>query len=75
MCSRFDDRHWREKTLEDMTDRDWRIFKEDYNISSKGGNIPRAIRAWEEATLPPFIKDILVEVNYLVSRPNASISW
>merc|ERR1712150_432837 len=27
---RFDDRHWAEKDLEDMTERDWRIFREDY---------------------------------------------
>ena len=25
-------RHWSEKSLEEMTDRDWRIFKEDFDI-------------------------------------------
>ena len=32
----WDERHWTEKTLEEMTERDWRIFKEDFNISTKG---------------------------------------
>jgi ATP-dependent RNA helicase DDX23/PRP28 len=27
------DRHWSEKALEEMTERDWRIFREDYSIS------------------------------------------
>lgn len=30
------DRHWKKKELTEMTDRDWRIFKEDFNISAKG---------------------------------------
>lgn len=33
---RFDDRHWSEKALAQMTERDWRIFREDFNISCKG---------------------------------------
>ncbi|XP_063712316.1 probable ATP-dependent RNA helicase DDX23 [Symsagittifera roscoffensis] len=66
---KFDDRHWREKMLDQMTNRDWRIFKEDYNISSKGGNIPRPIRSWEEAGFPSFIKDILLEINYYEPTP------
>ena len=33
---RFDERHWSEKELDEMTERDWRIFKEDFNISTKG---------------------------------------
>ena len=32
---KFDDRHWSEKELEKMTERDWRIFREDYNIAIK----------------------------------------
>ncbi|GKA88673.1 DEAD-box ATP-dependent RNA helicase 21-like protein [Tanacetum coccineum] len=27
------DRHWSDKKLEEMTERDWRIFREDFNIS------------------------------------------
>lgn len=36
----WDDRHWSEKDVSEMTERDWRIFREDYNITIKGnGNI------------------------------------
>ena len=34
-----DDRHWSQKPLAEMKDRDWRILKEDYNISVKGGAV------------------------------------
>jgi ATP-dependent RNA helicase DDX23/PRP28 len=33
---KWDDRHWQEKKVEEMTERDWRIFREDYNITIKG---------------------------------------
>lgn len=32
----WDDRHWTDKELPEMTERDWRIFREDYNITIKG---------------------------------------
>lgn len=28
------------RKLDEMTDRDWRIFREDYSITTKGGKIP-----------------------------------
>lgn len=28
--------HWSEKKLEDMKERDWRIFREDFSISARG---------------------------------------
>jgi ATP-dependent RNA helicase DDX23/PRP28 len=34
--TKWDDRHWTDKSLESMTERDWRIFKEDYSIATKG---------------------------------------
>ncbi|KAJ0240124.1 DEAD-box ATP-dependent RNA helicase 21 [Hirschfeldia incana] len=45
------DRHWRDKRLEEMSERDWRIFREDFNISYKGSRIPRPMRSWEESKL------------------------
>jgi ATP-dependent RNA helicase DDX23/PRP28 len=30
------DKHWRDKALSEMTERDWRIFREDFNIATKG---------------------------------------
>lgn len=35
-----------------MNERDWRIFREDFNISFKGSNVPNPLRKWEEAPLP-----------------------
>ena len=35
----FDERHWSEKLLTEMKDRDWRIFREDFSISARGTSI------------------------------------
>lgn len=32
----YKERHWTKKELSEMTDRDWRIFKEDFSITAKG---------------------------------------
>ncbi|XP_028967968.1 probable ATP-dependent RNA helicase DDX23 [Galendromus occidentalis] len=66
---RWDDRHWSQKDLAEMTERDWRIFREDYNISIKGGNIPSPLRKWSEAQLPSEITDILDELKYTDPTP------
>jgi len=60
----WDDRHWTEKSLNEMKERDWRIFKEDFNITTKGGNIPNPIRSWKESNLPKNILSIIKEVGY-----------
>eukprot|EP00051_Salpingoeca_urceolata_P027711 m.482896 g.482896 ORF g.482896 m.482896 type:complete len:840 (-) comp22710_c0_seq1:50-2569(-) len=44
-----DDRNWREKPLDEMTERDWRIFREEFNIAVRGGSIPKPLRHWKEA--------------------------
>jgi len=36
----YDDRHWTEKPLDEMKERDWRIFREDFSISARGKFIP-----------------------------------
>ncbi|KAJ2399581.1 mRNA splicing protein prp28, partial [Coemansia sp. RSA 2559] len=43
--TQWDERHWSEKPLSEMRDRDWRIFREDYSISCKGGSIPHPYRS------------------------------
>ncbi|MCJ1308881.1 mRNA splicing protein prp28 [Agyrium rufum] len=58
------DKHWSEKKLDHMRERDWRIFKEDYNISTKGGAIPNPMRSWEESGLPNRLLDIVAQVGY-----------
>ncbi len=66
---KWDDRHWSEKELEAMTERDWRIFREDYSIAIKGGNIPPPIRSWKEAGLPEEILDVIDKVGYKEPSP------
>jgi ATP-dependent RNA helicase DDX23/PRP28 len=46
------DKHWSEKKLSQMTERDWRIFREDFNISYRGNNPTLPLRNWQEADLP-----------------------
>lgn len=61
---KWDDRHWSEKGITEMTERDWRIFREDYNITIKGGKIPDPIRSWKESGFPKEILDIIDKVGY-----------
>jgi ATP-dependent RNA helicase DDX23/PRP28 len=44
--------HWSDKALEEMKERDWRIFREDFDITIKGGKAPNPLRKWTEAALP-----------------------
>lgn len=57
-------RHWSEKGLNEMRERDWRIFKEDFGISTKGGTLPNPMRSWQESGLPDRILDIVDKVGY-----------
>ncbi|EDV30846.1 uncharacterized protein Dana_GF15062 [Drosophila ananassae] len=66
---KWDDRHWSEKDNDEMTERDWRIFREDYNITIKGGKIPNPIRSWSESGFPREIIDIIDKVGYKEPTP------
>lgn len=66
---KWDDRHWTEKDFDEMTERDWRIFREDYNITIKGGKIPNPIRKWSEAGFPDEINKIIDSVGYKEPTP------
>ena len=59
------DKHWSEKRLEHMRERDWRIFKEDYNISTKGGSLPNPMRSWAESGLPRKLLEEVDKVGYI----------
>ncbi|KAF2474834.1 pre-mRNA-splicing ATP-dependent RNA helicase PRP28 [Lindgomyces ingoldianus] len=63
------DKHWSEKRLDRMQQRDWRIFKEDFNISTKGGSIPNPMRGWDESGLPDKLLEIIDQVGY--TEPSA----
>ena len=60
------DQHWTDKKREDMTERDWRIFREDFSIAYKGaalGATALPLRNWEEGNLPkPLMKAIEKQV-------------
>ena len=58
------DKHWSEKKLDHMRERDWRIFKEDFNISTKGGSVPNPMRSWDESNLPSRVMDLVDRVGY-----------
>ncbi|CDO71243.1 hypothetical protein BN946_scf184863.g39 [Trametes cinnabarina] len=60
----IDERHWSEKPLEEMKERDWRIFREDFSIATRGGQIPHPIRSWRESDIPVEILDIVDQIGY-----------
>lgn len=61
--------HWSEKPLEGMTERDWRIFKEDFNIQTTGGKMPHPLRSWEESELPTKLKRAVQKAGYNEPTP------
>ncbi|KAK8488760.1 hypothetical protein V6N13_025325 [Hibiscus sabdariffa] len=63
------DKHWSEKKLEEMTERDWRIFREDFNISCKGSKIPRPMRSWSESKLSSELLKAVERVGYKKPSP------
>ncbi|KAJ3478705.1 hypothetical protein NLJ89_g12368 [Agrocybe chaxingu] len=65
----YDDRHWTDKPLEDMKERDWRIFREDFSISARGGSIPHPLRSWEESTIPQLILECIERIGYKEPSP------
>ena len=56
--------HWSEKSAEEMTERDWRIFREDHNITTRGGRLPTPMRSWSEAAMPSEIVRAIQKVGY-----------
>lgn len=61
--------HWSEKALDEMRERDWRIFREDFDITIKGGKAPNPIRKWEEGVgLPDAVFQAIKELGY--ERPS-----
>lgn len=42
----IDERHWTDKPLDEMKERDWRIFREDFSISARGTFPPSFGALW-----------------------------
>ena len=70
---RFDmqyDTHWSNKPLSAMTERDWRIFREDFNISTKGSTRGiKPMRNWAESDLSKEVKQAVERVGYAKPSP------
>lgn len=64
-------KRWQEKTVKEMTERDWRIFSEDFEIKTKGGSIENPMRNWHEASfLKGDIRDVIVNgLRYVEPTP------
>ncbi|KJP87180.1 hypothetical protein AK88_03227 [Plasmodium fragile] len=62
-------KHWSEKKREEMTDRDWRIFREDNEIYIKGGIVPAPIRRWEESNLSSDLLKAIKKAKYEKPTP------
>ncbi|KAK6200004.1 Pre-mRNA-splicing ATP-dependent RNA helicase PRP28 [Scheffersomyces amazonensis] len=65
------DKHWSEKKLEDMTVRDWRIFKEDFSIIYKNvSNDIKPLRDWTETNIiSSKIVNIINNLSYVEPTP------
>ncbi|KAM3141791.1 hypothetical protein pb186bvf_006113 [Paramecium bursaria] len=61
--------HWSKKTTSQMTQRDWRIFREDNDIIIKGGRVPVPIREWNEVQLPKQVQEQIKKLNYVRPTP------
>ncbi len=65
----WDDIHWSEKPLENMKARDWRILKEDFEIITRGSNLPSPLRNWKESKIPNELLDIIEKLGYKDPTP------
>ncbi|CAJ1381166.1 unnamed protein product [Effrenium voratum] len=61
--------HWTEKPVDDMTTRDWRIFREDFQIFIRGGRVPVPMRVWSEGPLPWELLEAVNKVGYARPTP------
>ncbi|OQU83862.1 hypothetical protein SORBI_3005G191200 [Sorghum bicolor] len=63
------DRHWSDKALEEMTERDWRIFREDFSISYQGSGVPKPMRHWSKSKLGAKLLRAVDEAGYRKPSP------
>lgn len=61
--------HWSDKKLQDMTERDWRIFREDFDIRIQGGRATLPLRFWSEANFPQEVTRAIQAVGYEKPSP------
>lgn len=61
--------HWSKKSLNDMTVRDWRIFRDDFNITAKGSELLNPLRSWKESKLHPQLIKTIAHLNFTEPTP------
>lgn len=61
--------HWSLKSLAEMKERDWRIFREDFGIAARGGKIPSPLRSWNESEIPRPILEAIHTIGYKEPSP------
>jgi len=61
--------HWTSKPVTEMNDRDWKIFREDFQIYIKGGRVPAPMRSWSEGPLSWDLLEAINKVGY--TKPTA----
>ena len=64
-----DTKHWSDKKSSEMSERDWRIFREDHQIIIKGGRVPKPMREWDDSVLPDFIMKAVRKLGYNKPTP------
>lgn len=60
---------WQKKSLSEMTTRDWRILREDFEIAVKGTGVPNPLRSWAESELPDWALRAIKDANYISPTP------
>ncbi|KAI9916289.1 hypothetical protein PsorP6_016939 [Peronosclerospora sorghi] len=62
--------HWSEKSLEYMKDQEWRIFREDLDITLKGDRAQHPLNKWDEVVdlLPAAVSKAIHEMGF--ERPS-----
>ena len=64
--------HWSTKLTSEMSQRDWKIFREDHEISitgSHGRNVPVPFRSWVESGVPRDLLDAVYKAGYTKPTP------
>jgi superfamily II DNA/RNA helicase len=55
---------WKEKQLSEMLPRDWRALKEEFEIFTRGKDVPFPLRDWSDAPLPKSLQQSISKAGY-----------
>lgn len=61
---KWNNRHWSEKEFFEMNERDWSMFREDYDITVTGDNIPPPVISWNECKMHRKILQAIQNAGY-----------